>query len=194
MTKALFALFFILIITACSDNNSTNAASAVNVNSENTICDYTFECNAEINVKGNVVYTKSDTLVFSKAFVAKAGNSDWAFSDLLRRINNSKDTLILKDTLLTESMISKIQHHFDFKLNLNDQIAFASNEQDLDVIAEDAYYRCSTDVSCKYLLTDPIDKLTDISNFWNLKSLINEGKSTCKLTNTECQKDQYVTD
>ena len=195
MTKILFAVLCILFITACTDKNSTNTTSAESFYPETAICNYTFECNSEINVKGNVVYTENDSLVFSNAFVAKAGNSEWTFSDLLKKIN-SKDTLFLKDTLLTESMITKItnQHHFDFKLNINDQRFFASNEQDLNVLVEDAYYRCSTDLCCEHFLTDSIDKLTDISNIGKLKNLINEGKSTCKLTNTECKKDQYITD
>ncbi len=208
MNKIIFSLLGILFITACSDDSSSDAknpASTGNDNNEVTSCDYTFECESAIHVKNSVLYTDNDSIIFSGPFLHTATKDDWKLSSFMKRLEETYWTsFTLKDTLLTETQAEENQHHAVFKLSADDQITFASfsNQESILSFVTDSYNECKQDPYC-YLMyqvrldgsaIDSTSIKNDVQNFTKLRSLNLEGESTCKLTNTKCKKDRYVTD
>ena len=216
MNKIIFSLLGILLITACSDDSSSDAknpASTGNDNNEVSSCDYTFECESAIHVKDGVLYTSNDSIVFSGPFLHTARRDDWTLSDFMNRLEESYwSSFTLKDTLLTETQVKEKQHHVAFKLSTDDQITFAlySDQESILSFVTDSYNECRQDPNCYIMYQARLDGTenplngeividstsikNDIQNFMKLRALDLEGESTCKLTNTKCKKDQYVTD
>lgn len=207
MKKILLTLFSIILITACSDDNSASTTTTTGSN-DTKICDYTFECELDIVVKDNKIYTKDDSIVFSDPFFTYARRDNWKLSDFINRLSASSTTFTIEDTLLTEIQVENI-HHLPSEWDEQDEITFATYQDDLSIRAmiKSAYNECMEDSECYQknhcLFYDDIDGcnetdyigIDDKSNFQKISNkdfLKNE--STCKLIDTKCRTNNYVVD
>ncbi|SHK89668.1 hypothetical protein SAMN05720487_105183 [Fibrobacter sp. UWT2] len=198
--KKLLAALSILSIVACSDNSSTTSAS----NDGATSCNYTFECDSKIHVKNNKIYFENDSIVLSGIFLNHFLEETWSMKDFMNRLENVYwASTTLKDTLLTETQVAENEHHSSFILMPPDEdklIKYNSTDAILPII-EQTYQSCQNDPGCyiqyQARLQNPDnDKIRDAENWLKLVSIKNDltGESICKLANTECKKERYVTE
>ena len=184
--KKLLAALSILSIVACSDNSSTTSAS----NDGATSCNYTFECDSKIHVKNNKIYFENDSIVLSGIFLNHFLEETWSMKDFMNRLENVYwASTTLKDTLLTETQVAENEHHSSFILMPPDEdklIKYNSTQNDAG---------CYIQYQARLQNPDN-DKIRDAENWLKLVSIKNDltGESICKLANTECKKERYVTE
>lgn len=201
MNKIILVLLGMVLITACSDDGNygaVNQASTGSGNNEVTSCNYTFECESDIQVKNGVIYTSNDSIVFSVLFLYRGKHDDWTLSNFMKRLEETYGTsFTLKDTLLTETQIKEKQHKAAFELSMVDNLVFATDcfQAGTQALVEYNYEECRNNPAC-YLMyqasledeaTRNADLSRDVENFTKLCSLDLKSESTCKLTNTECK-------
>ena len=202
MNKIILVLLGTVLFTACSDDGNygaVNQASTGSGNNEATSCNYTFECESDIQVKNGVIYTSNDSIVFSGQFLYKGKHDDWTLSNFMKRLEETYGTsFTLKDTLLTETQLKEKQHKAAFELSMVDFLVFAIDcqQEDTYALVTNSYDECrKNDPACYVMYQASLeDEATinaeisrDVENFTKLCSLDLKRESTCKLTNTECK-------
>ena len=201
MNKIILVLLGMVLFTACSDDGNygaVNQASTGSGNNEVTSCNYTFECESDIQVKNGVIYTSNDSIVFSDLFLYTGKKDNWTLSNFMKRQEESyRTSFTLKDTLLTESQVKEKQHKAAFELSMVDNLVFAIDcqQEEAQALVAYNYEECRTEPSCYAKFQDRLedeaktnaDQSSDVENFMKLCTLGLEGESMCKLTNTECK-------